>query len=239
MRTASLRRYRRPSAVIVSSSPRRSTLPSPSHASRAVCGKNTRFCMNIRQITMATLFEAYDAILVLGASAGALPRALEMRASFDCASGGVRPRETPWFEARSRAFWDDAVTTQGHRPSRPGRRGLPRRRASRASKRAHRGLFVTSGPKGSGETVLEVDLWGGAEFSRSRARPRRPRCSRRGVGPSTRDSWGATTPRPGCSPARSSTPPTRQAPSSRPPGRRARCRDARRRRARRAPPNGA
>src|SRR5213080_4531956 len=61
--------------------------------------------------TSRTLVAAYDAVVALGA--GSLAEdARRMREVFQKRTGGFLP-EDPWFEARSRAFWDDALTTQG------------------------------------------------------------------------------------------------------------------------------
>jgi hypothetical protein len=108
-----------------------------------------------------TLFAAYDAVLALGASPERAARVAEMRRAFEKRTGDFAP-EDPWFEARSRAFWDDAVTTQGF--AREAAEALPE--AARAwvpgLSRAHRGLFVTA--EASGGAPVVKDLWGGAEF---------------------------------------------------------------------------
>jgi hypothetical protein len=104
-----------------------------------------------------TLFEAYDAILALGASPERAARVAEMRAAFEKRTGEFQP-EDPWFEARSRAFWDDAVTTQGF--AREALAALPEAGRPWVARlgRAHRGLFERAG-----EGPVLVDLWGGAE----------------------------------------------------------------------------
>jgi hypothetical protein len=109
-----------------------------------------------------TLFEAYDAILALGASPERAARVAEMRAEFERRTGEFSP-EDPWFEARSRAFWDDAVTTQGF--AREVQGALPEGAAPWVGRleRAHRGLFVAAEGSARGAPVLR-DLWSGAEF---------------------------------------------------------------------------
>jgi hypothetical protein len=122
-----------------------------------------------------TLFEAYDAILALGAApamgatragAGAAgeraAHVATMRATFEGRTGAFVP-EDPWFEARSRAFWDDAVTTQGF--ARTIEDELPERARVWVPRleRAHRGLFVPAG-RGSRDAVVLRDVWGGAEM---------------------------------------------------------------------------
>ena len=123
-----------------------------------------------------TLFETYDAILALGASAERAERVAAMRASFEGRTGAFAP-EDPWFEARSRAFWDDAVTTQafarGVLEALPAgaRVWVPR------LERAHRGLFRVERGVSDGASALRAarstpvergrvlhDLWSGASF---------------------------------------------------------------------------
>jgi hypothetical protein len=112
-----------------------------------------------------TLFEAYDAILALGSQAARAVRVAEMRRAFETRTGAFAP-EDPWFEARSRAFWDDAVVTQGF--AREARDALSEeaRAWTEPLARAHRGLFVVKEPeKGErGEPRIFRDLWSGAEF---------------------------------------------------------------------------
>ena len=108
-----------------------------------------------------TLFEAYDALLALGALPAHAARVASMRRAFEERTGEFAP-EDPWFEARSRAFWDDALVTQGF--ARPMSDALPE--AARAwvepLARAHRGLFVMKEDRDEGRVVR--DLWSGAEF---------------------------------------------------------------------------
>jgi hypothetical protein len=109
-----------------------------------------------------TLFETYDAILALGAAPERSTRVAEMRRDFERRTGDFSP-EDPWFEARSRAFWDDAVTTQRFADEvaamlpEAARAWIPR------LARWHRGLFVVSDASDSRVPVLR-DLWGGAEL---------------------------------------------------------------------------
>ena len=111
-----------------------------------------------------TLFEAYDAILAPGASADRAAHVAEMRAAFERRTGEFAP-EDPWFEARSRAFWDDAVTTQGFARDVLAEGSLPEgaRVWVPRLERAHRGLFVPASSNEPGRPVLR-DLWGGAEM---------------------------------------------------------------------------
>lgn len=77
-----------------------------------------------------------------------------MRADFQKRTGSFRP-EDPWFEARSRAFWDDALTTQRFTE-------LAEHAMAQRFGRAHRGLFVVDERDDRG--ALLVDLWSGAEL---------------------------------------------------------------------------
>jgi hypothetical protein len=105
-----------------------------------------------------------------------------MRQEFQRRTGAFGP-EDPWFEARSRAFWDDALTTQGFaelaapKLDRDGDRdpeadaSSGREAVARRLARAHRGLFTVderfesagAPPRDLGGARL-VDLWSGAEF---------------------------------------------------------------------------
>jgi len=67
-------------------------------------------------------------------------RVLELRAAFEARTGSFSPRDS-FFEPRSAAFWDDALTSGGF-----GRELLPDLSAESAAMvepfaRAHRGLF--------------------------------------------------------------------------------------------------
>jgi len=108
-----------------------------------------------------TLFEAYDAILALGSEEARAVRVAEMRRAFETRTGAFAP-EDAWFEARSRAFWDDAVVTQGF--AREAHDALPEaaRTWTEPLTRAHRGLFVVKGERG--QPSVFRDLWSGAEF---------------------------------------------------------------------------
>lgn len=114
------------------------------------------------------MLTAYEAIVALGArvslsgeSAGLAAETARMRTEFERRTGAFGP-EDPWFEVRSRAFWDDAVTTQRfgeHALShlREDARFLVPRLAS-----AHRGFFTAHDVDDRGARL--VDLWSGAEL---------------------------------------------------------------------------
>ncbi|MBX3190786.1 MAG: hypothetical protein KF819_27560 [Labilithrix sp.] len=86
-----------------------------------------------------------------------------MREAFQHRTGAFGP-EDPWFEARSRAFWDDALTTQGLAARATRARddaGEPALLAIRYE-RAHRGLFLAQEVDDRGARLR--DLWSGAEL---------------------------------------------------------------------------
>jgi hypothetical protein len=107
--------------------------------------------------------EAYSAIVTELGAAPHAARVSEARAAFQARTGAFGP-EDAWFEARSRAFWDDATTTGGLAPLAEGaaadaRAWIP------AFARAHRGLFlVNERPRDDDATVLSCLLTGAAFF---------------------------------------------------------------------------
>jgi hypothetical protein len=107
---------------------------------------------------------AYDAILAIGASPAARELTLLMRQAFEARTGAFGP-EDPWFEARSRAFWDDALATQGF-PRRVEANLDPAVRAWIVPlERAHRGLFRASQEPSDASRAWSIDdLWSGASF---------------------------------------------------------------------------
>jgi hypothetical protein len=110
---------------------------------------------------MTTIFETYDAILARGADARHAGRVRELRARFEARAGAFAP-EDPWFEARSRAFWDDAVTRGGFARIACGELSEGQRAWVPRLERAHRGLFVVVGDADG--TTRVRDVWGGAEL---------------------------------------------------------------------------
>lgn len=103
-----------------------------------------------------------------------------MRSEYQRRTGAFGP-EDPWFEARARAFWDDALTTQGFANAALDRaqrsrgagdadgEGAPRHSSTTATglfvdslERAHRGFFVAL-EVDDRESVL-LDVWSGAEL---------------------------------------------------------------------------
>lgn len=105
------------------------------------------------------LLETVARIVQLGGAPARAARVATLRASWEDRTGAFSP-EDPWFEERSRAFWDDAVTAQGF-----GREVTDELEGSERAwlgplDRAHRGLFRVSTED---REVLE-DVWSGAQL---------------------------------------------------------------------------
>lgn len=99
----------------------------------------------------------------LGDSGDLGAHAARMRQAFQVRTGAFGP-EDPWFETRARAFWDDALTTQGFAllAARGGRLNDEVRAFAAYASRAHRGFFVVEEVDDRGALLL--DLWSGAEL---------------------------------------------------------------------------
>jgi hypothetical protein len=104
--------------------------------------------------------DAFDALLSVAAKESHAARVAEMRQAFERRAGAFGP-EDAWFEARSRAFWDDALTTQGFADAALDELPETARAWARCLRRAHRGLFLAE--RREKRHVL-TDLWSGAEF---------------------------------------------------------------------------
>jgi hypothetical protein len=122
----------------------------------------------------AAVLAAYESIVSLaisGAPSGRAPasgpdldlaaEARRMRALFEKRTGAFGP-EDAWFEARSRAFWDDALTTQGFAALAAPHAGEEVKAVVARFGRAHRGLFLVDDVDDRGARL--VDLWSGAEL---------------------------------------------------------------------------
>jgi hypothetical protein len=92
---------------------------------------------------------AYETIVAL-ATSDLAPQARRMREVFEKRTGAFGP-EDPWFEARSRGFWDDAPHA-----------GEEAAQLTARFDRAHRGIFVVEEVDERGAHL--VDLWSGAEL---------------------------------------------------------------------------
>ncbi|HSO36356.1 MAG TPA: hypothetical protein VLT33_27705 [Labilithrix sp.] len=102
----------------------------------------------------------YEAIVDL-ATGSLAPDARRMREAFEKRTGAFGP-EDPWFEPRSRAFWDDALTAQGFAALAGPHLAQELARVACRFDRAHRGVFVVEEVDERGAHL--VDLWSGAEL---------------------------------------------------------------------------
>jgi len=84
-----------------------------------------------------------------------------MRERFMKRTGAFGP-EDAWFESRSRAFWDDALTTQGFARLAGPHAGAEVAAVVTRFERAHRGVFLVEDVDERGARL--VDLWSGAEL---------------------------------------------------------------------------
>ncbi len=84
-----------------------------------------------------------------------------MRELFEKRTGAFGP-EDAWFESRSRAFWDDAVTAQGFAALAAPHAGDEVTTVVARFGRAHRGVFLVEEVDDRGAHL--VDLWSGAEL---------------------------------------------------------------------------
>ena len=116
---------------------------------------------HIEGTTPAQIAAAYEAIVGLGDTGDLRAAALEMRAEFQRRTGAYGS-EDPWFENRSRAFWDDALTTQGFGVLAAEQLGEEEQALARCFVRSHRGFFLVD--EVDERRAHLVDAWSGAEL---------------------------------------------------------------------------
>jgi hypothetical protein len=103
--------------------------------------------------------DAYEAIVALGGDARFREQVAEMRREFERRTGAFGPNDA-WFEPRSRAFWDDAVTGGFGRVVEAEL--APNARAWIGPlERAHRGFFGVARAR---DVHVLADHWSGAEL---------------------------------------------------------------------------
>jgi len=107
------------------------------------------------------LTQVIDEMLAQAALPAWRERTAAMRAAFEARTGPFAPGDA-FFEARSAAFWDDALTRGAFGRELAPALGDRARAAVEPLARAHRGLFRV-GPGSAGKFML-VDEWRGAEF---------------------------------------------------------------------------
>lgn len=100
------------------------------------------------------VLEAVARIVELGGDSRQATRVAALRADFEARTGAFAP-EDAWFEARSRAFWVDAVTRGQFGREIGASLSEGERRWLDPLARAHRGLFSAEGGQ-------LVDVWSGA-----------------------------------------------------------------------------
>jgi hypothetical protein len=106
------------------------------------------------------LLETVARVVQLGGAPARAERVAALRASWEERTGAFSP-EDPWFEERSRGFWDDAVTTQRFGRDVADELQEGERLWLGSLERAHRGLFRVSAED---RDALE-DVWSGAELA--------------------------------------------------------------------------
>ncbi len=111
--------------------------------------------------TPADVAAAYEAIVSLGDSGVLGEAAARMRKAYQRRTGAFGP-EDPWFETRARAFWDDALATQGFAALAAERLDDRARAIAAALASSHRGFFLVEEVDDRGACL--VDLWSGAEL---------------------------------------------------------------------------
>lgn len=109
---------------------------------------------------MGRVLEAYDALVQCGGKDEHAAVIVEMRAHFCERTGDFGP-EHDFFEARSRAFWDDALSGQGLGERLAAEIPEAHREGAVAIARAARGLFRVA-PIEQGYHL--TDEWNGARF---------------------------------------------------------------------------
>jgi hypothetical protein len=114
-----------------------------------------------KDTTPAEMAAAYEAIVSLGDSGALGEHAARMRKEFQRRTGAFGP-EDPWFENRARAFWDDALTTQGFALLAAQHLDEDAQAMASCVARAHRGFFLVDEVDDRGACL--VDLWSGAEL---------------------------------------------------------------------------
>jgi hypothetical protein len=129
---------------------------------------------SLQDTTAAAVLASYEAVVSLATSPAPSGRARasgpdldlaaearRMRERFEKRTGAFGP-EDAWFEPRSRAFWDDAVTTQGFARLAAPHAGDGVAGVVARFERAHRGVFLVEDVDDRGARL--VDLWSGAEL---------------------------------------------------------------------------
>jgi hypothetical protein len=110
---------------------------------------------------------AIDAMLGLAAAPARQDRVLALRAAFEARTGKFSMGDA-FFEQRSAAFWDDALTREAFGRELEAELDAEARALVEPLARAHRGLFAVSGEEElaevDGNAWVLTDEWSGAEL---------------------------------------------------------------------------
>jgi hypothetical protein len=109
---------------------------------------------------MGAIMRAIDEMLAGAALPARRDRTAAMRAAFESRTGAFSPKDS-FFEARSAAFWDDALTRRAFGRELGKELSEDARAMVEPLARAHRGLFHVTPHE---QAFRLVDEWSGAEF---------------------------------------------------------------------------
>ena len=108
----------------------------------------------------APFVAAFDGLVARVGAATPPETMLALHRAFERRTGAFGP-DDPWFESRSRAFWDDTMTRQRACAGLVGSLEEGERRWAEAMDRAHRGLFRSRHEEGA---IVLSDVLCGAEL---------------------------------------------------------------------------
>lgn len=124
---------------------------------------------------LLSALDVYERAVALGGTPAHAARVAEMRRVFEVRTGAFGHQD-PFFEARSRAFWDDAVTRQEFAREVSRELGADADPVIDAFARAHRGIFRVGSERereresdereahAAGAHFILRDAWSGAEL---------------------------------------------------------------------------
>ena len=122
---------------------------------------------------LLSALDVYERAVALGGTPAHAARVAEMRRVFEERTGAFGHQD-PFFEARSRAFWDDAITRQGFAREVSRELGADAAPFIDAFARAHRGIFRVGSEReresdereahAAGVHFILHDAWSGAEL---------------------------------------------------------------------------
>jgi hypothetical protein len=110
----------------------------------------------------STPFRAFERIVAIGGQPPYGARVRALRRVFEERTGAFAPDDA-WFEARSRAFWADAVAREGFGREVAQSLSTQEKAWIGPIERSHRGLFDARARKSASRYALR-DVWSGAEL---------------------------------------------------------------------------